>query len=73
MKNKGQHPEGYYSYKKDGFGPILFSEESLLNKIELCIDNEYKNDDIYQKRVNDFFDIRDKNNCNRIYNAIKEL
>lgn len=70
---KGQHPEGYYSYKKDGFGPILFSEESLLNKIELCIDNEYKNDDIYQKRVNDFFDIRDKNNCNRIYNAIKEL
>lgn len=70
---KAQHPEGYYSYEKDGFGVICKSEVDLINEILHCVQNEFKLMEKYQKRREHFFLLRDKKNCERIYVAIEEL
>lgn len=69
---KNQHPEGYFKYEKDGFGPVVKTKESLYKYIDEIID-DFKNTKKYEERVKQFFDLRDKNNCKRIYEKIKEL
>jgi len=70
---KNHLPKGYFDYRKDGFGEVLVEEEQIVNKIINLITNDYIDDNVYYDRANKFFGIRDKNNCERIYNLIKEL
>ena len=37
------------------------------------MNNEFKMEDIYAQRVEDFFDLRDGKNCDRIFEAILNL
>lgn len=69
---KKQHPEGYFKYENDGFGPIVETKENLCEYIDEIID-DFKNTEKYEKRAKQFFDLRDKNNCKRVYEKIKEL
>lgn len=66
------YQEGYFEYKRDGFGPVVYDEktasESIVNYISHDCDVEKK----YQKRVDDFFGYRDNKNCMRVSNAIRE-
>ena len=66
---KNQLQEGYFNYKRDGFGPVCVEEINLYNEfkktIEQGLDNEYK------KRNNAFFELKDQNNCKRIYCVLK--
>lgn len=70
---KGQHPEGYYSYERHGFGPICLYEEEVIGEISDVVRNDFRIKNIYEQRQNEFFSLRDKNNCERIYKAIKEI
>lgn len=70
---KGQHPEGYYSYEKHGFGPICLQEEDIIKEISEVLQNNFEAKQIYKQRQNEFFSLRDRNNCERIYKAIKEM
>ena len=70
---KGQYGEGYFSYEKDGFGKVCYTIETALNEIERAVNEDFGNEDIYLKRHDAFFDLYDKNNCERNYRAIKEL
>lgn len=70
---KGQHSEGYYSYEKHGFGPICLQEECIINEISDVIQNDFEVKKMYKQRQNDFFSLRDRNNCERIYKAIGDL
>lgn len=70
---KGQHPEGYFSYERDGFGPIVQTETDIIKFLEDCAKNEFKLDQEYQLRANSFFTLKDKNNCRRIFDAIKKI
>lgn len=70
---KGQHPEGYYSYKRDGFGTVCEAEDDLVDIINMIIDNNFHVAESYKERQNKFFVLRDKNNCERIYAAIRKL
>lgn len=65
--------EGYFQYKKDGFGPIVVNQIDLVRIIEEQIRNCFIQEDIYSKRVKLFFPLRDTNNNFRIFNAIKNL
>lgn len=65
--------EGYFSYEKDGFGPIVKTKGNLFKEIETIINNDMELDDKYHQRILDFFDMRDICNCERTYEAIKEL
>ena len=65
--------EGYFNYEKYGFGKIEIELEGLIDSIKYNIENKFKLDIKYQNRINTFFDLRDKNNCERTYYAIKEI
>lgn len=69
----GQHPEGYYSYTNDGFGPVCKDKVEVISYIKRMVNNSMRMEQKYTERVNDFFAYRDQNNCSRIYEAIKEL
>lgn len=64
-----QHPEGYFTYENDGFGPVVSTKEELCQYIEK-ISKDFKNIQKYESRVNEFFSIRDKKNCQRVYEKI---
>ena len=68
---KNQLPEGYFSYEKDGFGDVLKDSNSVADKIEYYIKNNFKIEEIYLKRMDSFFERRDTNNCKRILEEIE--
>lgn len=67
-----QLQEGYFSYEKDGFGPIFETEEELVKCIIKYIDNDYKVESKYANRCKKFFTLKDQENSKRVYESIKE-
>lgn len=67
------YKEGYFSYKKNGFGDVLYTEDALIDKIVYYINNSYNIESKYQKRIDNFFTLKDKNNCKRIVNEIQKI
>lgn len=65
--------EGYFKYERDGFGNILEQEDEVIKKIEEYIRNDYQVEEIYQKRMEEFFELHDTKNCQRIYEEIKRI
>lgn len=70
---KGQYPEGYFSYESDGFGPVCYRLDDALDRLEQAAHEGFANEEKYLKRHDEFFDLYDKNNCERNYRAIKGL
>ena len=68
-----KYAPGYFSYEDDGFGEVIIDEEDLVKKLSEYFDNEFKMEDIYAQRVEEFFDLRDGKNCDRIFKAILNL
>lgn len=66
---KDQYEEGYFSYLNDGFGPICTDATQAIDYI--CENQNIQQ--IYQKRIQEFFVFRDKDNCFRTYEAICSL
>lgn len=69
----GHYKEGYFSYENDGFGPVVYNENDLLQQIEQFIKSEFSNKPLYTDRVKKFFTFRDTKNCERTFNAILNL
>ena len=70
---KNQLDVGYFSYKDNGFGDIFSNSSDVANKIKYYINNNFKVEDIYLKRMNNFFERKDKGNCKRILEEIEKL
>ncbi len=68
----GQHPEGYFSYERDGFGPVCTEMSELLLHLENIL-SAGRIDTLYKKRIEGFFDLRDRNNCQRIFEAVEKM
>lgn len=58
--------EGYFDYKRDGFGQVVNTIDELINEIRKSLYEKYK----YEERVNSFFELNDQNNCERCYDEI---
>lgn len=67
------YKKGYFDYIKDGFGDVIECEDELICKILYYIKNNFEVEERYKNNVGKFFKYRDKSNCNRIINAIKQL
>lgn len=70
---KKQYSEGYFNYEDDGFGPVVKSCSRLVDEIIKSIDNNYILEPKYLKRMTDFFELKDDQNCKRIYDVIKGM
>lgn len=63
------YSEGYFSYEQDGFGPVVYNYEDTINAIleNITLSEEYK------KRIDNFFEFSDKNNCKRVFEEVKKI
>ena len=67
------YAEGYFDYERDGFGEVEYNLESTIARIIEYMDNGCQLKDKYRRRIDRFFTFNDQNNCQRVYEAIKEL
>ncbi len=65
--------EGYFDYERDGFGEVTYNRKDTVERIIEYMENDCKLKDLYRNRINGFFAFHDRNNCQRIYEAIKSL
>lgn len=63
---QNHYQEGYFDFLKMGFGPVCQEKEELVKKIQS------KNMD-YTKKISQFFQYHDFDNCERIYQEITKL
>ncbi len=65
--------EGALKYDTMGFGPICLTHESVVSELIKYMKNDCKIEKKYDDRINDFFAFDDRNNSQRIYEAILEF
>lgn len=70
---EGQYQQGYFEYRRDGFGPVCETLGEVEQELEKAASNNLKNPEEYLKREEEFFPLWDTNNCKRNYDAIKEI
>ncbi len=73
MFREKQHRPGYYEYSKDAFGSIHKNIETLIYDLERKVKDDFIIDQEYQEKINNFFTLKDKENCERNYLEIKKI
>ena len=67
------YQKAYFDYRKDGFGPVCtYSDEAIL-KTRHFIKNNFVNDKVHEQKINEFFVLNDNQNCQRIFERIKNI
>lgn len=69
---KNHYAAGYFDYRRDGFGPVCTMEEEVVAQVAQLL-AQGTADKVYQARAERFFVLRDHNNCNRNFEAIRSL
>ena len=69
---QGHLGEGYFDYELDGFGPVCKERQKIICELDQLLSNKKENDR-YQVRRAEFFTLKDRNNCKRTYEAIKDI
>ena len=64
------YKKGYFSYENDGFGEVTSDLDSTIDTLIEYMKNKCKMKPEYSARVDNFFAYNDKNNCQRIMEAI---
>ncbi|WP_171838959.1 CDP-glycerol glycerophosphotransferase family protein, partial [Campylobacter coli] len=70
---KNQWQKGYFDYKKDGFGPVVEDEESLLKELENLLQNDCNPFGIYKDNIDSTFAFKDGKCCERIYAMLENM
>ena len=69
---KEHYIKGYFDYEKGGFGHICLNEGDLINQLSELCKREFKNDQLFLKRIELFYSIYDNKNCERIFKSITD-
>ena len=64
---------GYFKYETMGFGEVCREEDEIVDLVCEYIENGCQMKECYSKRVDEFFFFTDRNNCKRVYEAIRKL
>lgn len=67
------YDQGYFDYKKDGFGPVYYDYETTVQGIIDAIRNNCQIEQKYLERIENFYKFFDDNNCKRVYEEIIKL
>lgn len=62
----------YMDFEKDLFGDVAYNENQLLDYINFYLINDFKEKEHFAQKRSTYFAYNDKNNSERIYNAIME-
>ncbi|WP_321973698.1 CDP-glycerol glycerophosphotransferase family protein [Paratractidigestivibacter sp.] len=63
----------YFDFERDGFGPVVGELSDVIRCIEESITKSFALDDVYRRRAAAFFELRDTDNCKRIFEEIRTL
>ena len=66
---KKQYQVGYFDYKRDGFGPVVSDVNDLLQNLISIYEDGL--DEKFLRRNDNFFELKDKKNSERIYKVLK--
>lgn len=69
----GHLSKGYFDYERDGFGPVCHTAQEILYELENTLSNSGAMELKYLERQRQFFKLYDNKNCERTYQAIKEV
>ena len=64
------YKKGYFNYKYHGFGLVCNNIDRLLKELEKITISDFKLQKKYMNRIDRFFPLHDKNNCQRIFDEI---
>lgn len=64
--------KGYFSYEKDGFGEVCYTEQSLVEQINGYLKNDMTIKQEYRERMRKAFLYHDRNNCERVWKKLYE-
>lgn len=67
------YKKGYFDYNMHGFGPVLTEEQEIVNYTEFLIKTNHEIEATYQNRINNFFELKDQKNSERIFETINRL
>ncbi|MBO5797713.1 MAG: CDP-glycerol glycerophosphotransferase family protein [Clostridia bacterium] len=67
------YPEGYFSYTRDGFGPVVKTADELVDELIRSCESGFTMLPEYAARVDATFRYRDNENCRRTLEAIEAL
>ena len=71
-KLEAHYEEGTFHYDTMAFGEICDDNDSLIDLLCEYMKNGCEMKEIYRKRADDFFAFDDRNNCQRVYQVLKE-
>ena len=69
---RNHYKEGYFVYRRDGFGDVVINEDDLIKSIERYL-KSCKMEHVYSSKVFSFFAYRDSGNCERVYKELMLL
>lgn len=67
------YSEGYFDYRRDGFGPVCVTADELMKELLKIEKADFTVSEDYQDRIDSFFPVRDMENCKRTFDAINKL
>ena len=70
---KEQYGKGYFSYERDGFGPVEFEIGGVKRGLRNYVENGFTMEEKYRNRRDDFFELNDSGNCERNYQAVLKM
>lgn len=70
---ESHHGIGDFDFEAEGFGPVCRQTDEAADKIAELAEQNFENPEIYLKRHAAYFDLFDRENCRRTYEAIKNI
>ena len=67
------YTKGYFDYEKNGFGEVEYTLDAMVDRIIEYMINGCVLKEKYAIRIEAMFPFSDKNNCKRVYDAIKQI
>lgn len=70
---ESHYEKAYFDYRDNGFGSVVTSANELIDSLSLIVQKNFAVEDLYKKRIEEFFPLNDTNNCERIFDSISSL
>ena len=67
------YEKGYFDYRRDGFGRVCVDGDECLKETKRLVDNNFSLDNEYKDRIEQFFPLKDANNCERIFEKVASI